>query len=152
MVVPYAPGGGSDTIGRMVGLKLGEALGESFVIDNRPGAAESMVATEIVAKSLPDGYTLILADVPHTINVSTYAHPTYDAIKDFAPVMLVGTAPQIHGRQSFVRVQLAQGTARIAARANRKNRDGHERHRQLAAHDLRAAAAAYRAHPESHSV
>jgi len=94
MVVPYAPGGGSDTIGRMVGLKLGEALGESFVIDNRPGAA-SMVATEIVAKSLPDGYTLILADVPHTINVSTYAHPTYDAIKDFAPVMLVGTAPQI---------------------------------------------------------
>ena len=49
MVVPYAPGGGSDTIGRMVGLKLGEALGESFVIDNRPGAA-SMVATEIVAK------------------------------------------------------------------------------------------------------
>jgi tripartite-type tricarboxylate transporter receptor subunit TctC len=94
MVVPYAPGGGSDTIGRMVGLKLGETLGESFVIDNRPGAA-SMVATEIVAKSLPDGYTLILADVPHTINVSTYAHPTYDAIKDFAPVMLVGTAPQI---------------------------------------------------------
>ncbi len=94
MVVPYAPGGGSDTIGRLVGQKLGEALGESFVIDNRPGAA-SMIATEIVAKSLPDGYTLILADVPHTINVSTYAHPTYDAIKDFAPVMLVGTAPQI---------------------------------------------------------
>lgn len=94
MVVPYAPGGGSDTIGRMVGQKLGETLGESFVIDNRPGAA-SMIATEIVAKSLPDGYTLILADVPHTINVSTYAHPTYDAIKDFAPVMLVGTAPQI---------------------------------------------------------
>ncbi len=94
LVVPYAPGGGSDTIGRVVGLKLGEALGESFVIDNRPGAA-SMLATEIVARSLPDGYTLILADVPHTINVSTYAHPTYDAVKDFAPVMLVGTAPQI---------------------------------------------------------
>src|SRR5258706_14697133 len=71
MVVPYAPGGGSDTIGRMVGLKLGEALGESFVIDNRPGAA-SMVATEIVAKSLPDGYTLILPDEPHTINGSPY--------------------------------------------------------------------------------
>src|SRR3954470_19035728 len=94
MVVPYAPGGGSDIIGRAVGLKLGEAFGQSVVIDNRPGAA-SMIATEIVARSLPDGYTLILADVPHTINVSTYAHPTYDAIKDFAPVMLVGTAPQI---------------------------------------------------------
>lgn len=93
-VVPYAPGGGSDIIARVVGLKLGEALGQSFVIDNRPGAA-SMIATEIVAKSLPDGYTLILADVPHTINVSTYARPTYDAVKDFAPVMLVGSAPQI---------------------------------------------------------
>lgn len=93
-VVPYAAGGGSDIIARVVGLKLGEALGQSFVIDNRPGAA-SMVATEIVAKSLPDGYTLILADVPHAINVSTFAHPTYDAIKDFAPVMLVGSAPQI---------------------------------------------------------
>ena len=93
-IVPYAPGGGSDTIARVVGLKLGEALGESFVIDNRPGAA-SMIATEIVAKSQPDGYTLILADVPHTINVSTYAKPSYDAVKDFAPVMLVGSAPQI---------------------------------------------------------
>jgi tripartite-type tricarboxylate transporter receptor subunit TctC len=94
LVVPYTPGGGSDTIARMVGLKLGEALGESFVIDNRPGAA-SMVATEIVARSQPDGYTLILADVPHTINVSTYAKPTYDAVRDFSPVMLVGTTPQI---------------------------------------------------------
>ena len=94
LIVPYAPGGGSDTIARVVGLKLGEALGESFVIDNRPGAA-SMIATEIVAKAQPDGYTLILADVPHTINVSTYAKPTYDAVKDFSPVMLVGSAPQI---------------------------------------------------------
>ncbi len=93
-IVPYAPGGGSDTIARMLGLKLGETLGETFVIDNRPGAA-SMVATEIVARSQPDGYTLILADVPHTINVSTYAKPTYDAVKDFSPVMLVGSAPQI---------------------------------------------------------
>jgi tripartite-type tricarboxylate transporter receptor subunit TctC len=93
-VVPYAPGGGSDIIARVVGLKVGEALGQSFVIDNRPGAA-SMVATEIVARAPADGYTLILADVPHTINVSTYANPTYDAIKDFAPIMLVGSAPQI---------------------------------------------------------
>ena len=93
-VVPYAPGGGSDIIARVVGAKLGEALGQSFVVDNRPGAA-SMIATEIVAKAQGDGYTLILADVPHTINVSTYAKPTYDAVKDFAPIMLVGAAPQI---------------------------------------------------------
>jgi tripartite-type tricarboxylate transporter receptor subunit TctC len=94
VVVPYAPGGGSDIIARLMGLKLGEALGESFVVDNRPGAG-SQVATELVARSAGDGYTLILADVPLTINVSTYARPTYDAVKDFAPIMMVGITPQI---------------------------------------------------------
>lgn len=93
-VVPYAPGGGSDTIARVLGIKVGEALGQSFVIDTRPGAA-SMIGTEIVARAPKDGYTLLLADVPHSINVSTYAKPTYDAVKDFAPIMLVGTVPQI---------------------------------------------------------
>lgn len=94
IVVPYAPGGGSDIIARMMGLKLGEALGASFVIDNRPGAG-SLVATELVAKSSGDGYTLILADVPLTINVSTYARPGYDPVKDFSPIMMVGITPQI---------------------------------------------------------
>ncbi len=93
-IVPYAPGGGSDTIARVLGLKLGEALGQTFVVDNRPGAA-SMIGTEIVAKAPGDGYTLILADVPHAINVATSDKPTYDAVKDFAPIMLVGTTPQI---------------------------------------------------------
>jgi tripartite-type tricarboxylate transporter receptor subunit TctC len=93
-VVPYAPGGGSDTIARVLGAKVGEALGQTFVIDDRPGAA-SMIGTEIVARSPKDGYTLLLADVPHTINVSTYAKPTYDAVKDFSPILLVGTVPQI---------------------------------------------------------
>ena len=94
IVVPYAPGGGSDIIARMMGIKLGEALGESFVVDNRPGAG-SLLATELVAKAAGDGYTLILADVPLTINTSTYARPTYDAVKDFSPIMMVGITPQI---------------------------------------------------------
>lgn len=94
LVVPYAPGGGSDIIARVLGLKLGEALNQTFVVDNRPGAA-SMIATEIVAHSPGDGYTLILADVPHAINVATASKPTYDAVKDFAPIMLVATTPQI---------------------------------------------------------
>jgi len=93
-IVPYAPGGGSDIIARVLGLKLGEAFSQTFVVDNRPGAA-SMIATEIVAKSPGDGYTLILADVPHAINAATAARPTYDAVKDFAPIMLVATTPQI---------------------------------------------------------
>ncbi len=93
-IVPYAPGGGSDIIARVLGLKLGEALNQTFVVDNRPGAA-SMIATEIVAKAPGDGYTLILADVPHAINVATATKPAYDAVKDFAPIMLVATTPQI---------------------------------------------------------
>jgi tripartite-type tricarboxylate transporter receptor subunit TctC len=94
LVVPYAPGGGSDTIARVLGQKLGERLGQTFVVDTRPGAA-SMIGTEIVAKAQGDGYTLILADVPHAINVVTYEKPTYDAIKDFSPIMRVATAPQV---------------------------------------------------------
>ena len=94
LIVPYAPGGGSDIIARIVGLKLGEALNQTFVVDNRPGAA-SLIATEIVAKAPGDGYTLILADVPHAINAAIASKPAYDAVRDFAPIMLVATTPQI---------------------------------------------------------
>ena len=93
-VVPYAPGGGSDTIARVIGQKLGDRLGQTIVIDTRPGAA-SMIGTEIVARARGDGYTLLLADVPHAINMATYAHPTYDAVRDFAPIIRVATAPQV---------------------------------------------------------
>jgi tripartite-type tricarboxylate transporter receptor subunit TctC len=93
-VVPYAPGGGSDILARAIGQKLSESLGQTFVIDNRPGAA-SLIATELVAKAPGDGYTLILADVPHAINPAIAAKPSYDAVKDFAPIMLVATTPQM---------------------------------------------------------
>src|SRR5919202_453806 len=67
LVVPYGPGGGSDYVGRLVGQKLSEQMGQTIVVDNRPGAA-SLVGTEIVAKAPPDGYTLCLCDVGFTIN------------------------------------------------------------------------------------
>lgn len=94
LIVPYAPGGGSDTIARVIGQKLGERLGQTFVIDTRPGAA-SLIGTEIVAKAAGDGYTLILADVPHAINPAIAAKPSYDAVKDFAPIMRVVTSTQV---------------------------------------------------------
>lgn len=93
-IVPYAPGGGSDTVARLLGQKMGERLGQTFVIDTRPGAA-SLIGTEIVAKAAGDGYTLILSDVPHAINAVILAKPVYDAVKDFAPIMQVATAPQV---------------------------------------------------------
>jgi len=91
-VVPYAPGGGSEITARVIGQKLYESLGQTFVIDTRPGAG-SMIGTELVARSAPDGYTIILADMPHSINSVVYSKPRYHAVKDFAPITVVGTAP-----------------------------------------------------------
>ena len=93
MIVPYPPGGGSDLTGRAMGQKLNEALGQTFVIDNRPGAT-GLIGTELTAKAPSDGYTILLADAPHTINALVYAKPRYDALKDFTPINLVATAPQ----------------------------------------------------------
>ena len=95
LVVPFAPGGGSDVVGRITGQKLTESLGQTVVVDNRPGAA-SMLGTELVAKSLPDGYTLLLADLALTSNGAYYkkqAPP--DPLKTFVPVALVAETPYI---------------------------------------------------------
>jgi tripartite-type tricarboxylate transporter receptor subunit TctC len=93
MIVPYPPGGGSDITGRAVGQKLSDALGQTFVIDNRPGAT-GLIGTQLAARAPADGYTIILADAPHTINPLVYKVPPYDAIKDFAPINLIATSPQ----------------------------------------------------------
>ena len=91
-IVPYAPGGSSDVLARTLGQKLGAAFGQTFVIDNRPGAG-SMVGTDIAAKAPADGYTIILSDMPHTINPSIYAKVPYDPVKDFSPVTTIGVSP-----------------------------------------------------------
>ncbi len=93
LIVPYPPGGGSDITGRAIGNKLTEYLGQTFVIDNRPGAT-GLIGTLIAARAPADGYTIILADAPHTINSLVYAKAPYDAIRDFTPVNLVATSPQ----------------------------------------------------------
>ena len=92
MVVPYAAGGLPDTMTRIIGIRLGEALGQQIVIENRGGAG-GIAGTEQVAKSPPDGYTLLVADVGQlAINPHLYAKLPYDPLKDFAPVSLIGTA------------------------------------------------------------
>jgi tripartite-type tricarboxylate transporter receptor subunit TctC len=94
VIVPYSPGGSSDTVARILAQKLGETLGQQFVIDNRPGASGSL-GRDIVAKASPDGYTLLIGDSPHTINVHVLKHVPYDPIKDFTPISLLATAPQV---------------------------------------------------------
>jgi len=93
LVVPYAPGGSSDVLARALGPRLGELLGQPIVVDNKPGAG-SMLGTDAVAKSAPDGYTLLLADMPHTIVPAVYgARVAYDPVKGFDPVSLIGVSP-----------------------------------------------------------
>ena len=94
VIVPYSPGGSSDAVARILSQKLGETLGQQFVIDNRPGASGSL-GRDIVAKATPDGYTLLIGDSPHTINVHVLRHVPYDPIKDFTPITLLATAPQV---------------------------------------------------------
>ena len=88
VVIPIAAGGGTDIVGRMVAQKLAEALGQQFIIDNRPGAG-GIIGSDAVAKAPPDGYTLLLTPTSHTINPAVYAKLPYDTVKDFAPVSLL---------------------------------------------------------------
>ena len=94
LVVPYAPGGGSDFTGRLVAQKLQETAGFTVIVDNRAGAA-GMLGTEVVARAPADGYTLLYADVAHGINPAVYPKAKYDPVKSFAPITLVGAAPQV---------------------------------------------------------
>ena len=94
LIVPFGPGGGSDYVGRLVGQKLSEQMGQTVVVDNRPGAA-SLVGTEIVARSAPDGYTLCLCDIGFTINPAYYKNTAYQPLKDFDPITVVAETPYI---------------------------------------------------------
>ena len=94
-VVPYVPGGGTDTLARLVGQKLSEALGQSVVIDNRPGAG-GVIGGDMVAKSPPDGYTIMLASAsPITVAPHIQKQMPYNPLKDFAPVTLIAIVPAV---------------------------------------------------------
>jgi len=95
LVVPFAPGGGSDVVGRLVGQKLSDSLGQAVVVDNRPGAA-SMLGTDLVAKSQADGYTLLLADLALTINPAYYVKQApADPAKSFVGIAQVAETPYV---------------------------------------------------------
>ncbi|MGH8617753.1 MAG: tripartite tricarboxylate transporter substrate binding protein [Burkholderiales bacterium] len=94
LVVPYAPGGGTDLTSRLIALRLTESFKQQVIVDNRAGGA-SNIGAEIVARSAPDGYTLMMAGISFSINVSIFPKLGYDPIKDFDPVSLVATVPLI---------------------------------------------------------
>lgn len=94
VIVPFAPGGGTDILTRVIAPRLGETLGQQIVVDNRAGAG-STIGSELVAKSAPDGYTLLMVDTSFTTNPSLYSKLPYDSTRDFAPVSLLASAPVI---------------------------------------------------------
>lgn len=94
IVSPFAPGGGNDTLSRILAASLTTRLGQQVVVENRPGA-NTIVGTELVVKSTPDGYTLIVLPNAITINPHLYRKMPFDVTKDIAPVTLIGTSPLI---------------------------------------------------------
>ena len=88
-ILPFPPGGGTDTMARALGTRLGEAVGQQIIIDNRGGGGAN-IGAELAAKSPPDGYTLFLMTGTHTVNVTLYRKLGYNLVKDFVPVTLLG--------------------------------------------------------------
>ena len=90
LIAPFAPGGATDVLARIVGQKLGERWGQSVIVDNRPGAGGN-IGAELAARSAPDGYTLVVAGAPHAINMTLYRKLTYDLAKDLAGLNRIAT-------------------------------------------------------------
>ena len=92
MIVGFPPGGAADILGRIAAQRLTETLGQQVVVDNRGGAG-GLIATEIAARTAPDGYTLLFTSIPHVINPHLYPKVAYDAIRDFTPVVQFVAVP-----------------------------------------------------------
>jgi len=94
MIVPFAPGGSNDIMGRLVAAKWTESMGQQVVVDNRPGAS-GIVGTDLAAKAAPDGYTVLVMSLTFTVNPSIRSKLPYDTEKDLVPVTLIASAPLI---------------------------------------------------------
>ena len=114
IIVPFAPGGSADTLGRLVAGKLTESLGQNFVAENRPGAG-GLVGSEIVSNSPPDGYTLVVSGVAsHAIAPSLAAKPPFDPLKDFTHIALFGGPPAVFGVHPSMPVKDVKGFVAFA--------------------------------------
>src|SRR5512134_1391400 len=94
IIVPFAPGGGSDFIARAISPPLNKAMGQQFIVDNRPGAG-STLGSEIALKSPADGYTLLLISGSYTTSPSLYKSLKYDALNDMTPVVQTENGPYV---------------------------------------------------------
>ncbi len=94
VIIPFAPGGGTDNLTRIMAPRLTELLGQPIVVDNRPGAS-GQIGTELAARAAPDGYSIVHVDTSFTSNPSLYPKLPYDPIRDFTPISLLASAPVV---------------------------------------------------------
>jgi len=94
IIVGFGPGSGTDITARLLGQRLSERLGQSFIVDDRPGAATN-IATEAVVRAAPDGYTLLLVSLPNAVNASLYGDLAYNFMRDTAPVAAIDWVPNV---------------------------------------------------------
>ena len=114
LIIPYPPGGGNDSLGRLIGQKLGEALGQPVVVDNRAGAGATL-GTELASKAAPDGYTILLSSITtHALAPALYPKLGYDPIKDFIPLSVIAVAPTVLVVGPHVKATSLQGLIALA--------------------------------------
>lgn len=94
LIVPWAPGGVADFLGRLVGHSLTQELGQQVIVENKPGTGTN-IGSDQVAKAKPDGYTLLMASSNNAVNMSLFPKMSYDTVKDFSPITLVGYTPMV---------------------------------------------------------
>ena len=94
LIVPFSPGGGTDTVARTLAVGMSKDLGQTVIVENKPGAG-TIIGDDYVAKSAPDGYTLVVATFAHAVNPSLQPHMPFDTDKAFAPVMLLARGPNV---------------------------------------------------------
>jgi tripartite-type tricarboxylate transporter receptor subunit TctC len=116
LIVPFAPGGGSDINARILAEPIGTALGQTIVIDNRAGAGSSL-GSAIAAKSTPDGYTLLLGTISLTINSAVYKELPFDAQRDLVPITACRTSPAFSSRICRSRRRRSRMSSRWRARS-----------------------------------
>ncbi len=93
LIIPFAPGGSNDVVGRIIANQLGQALGKQVFVDNRPGAG-GVVGSDLAAKADPDGYTLLIISIAHAVDPWLYKEP-FDAVKSFVPVSIIATGTNV---------------------------------------------------------
>ena len=120
IIVPYATGGNTDFTARIVATRLGEALGQQVIVENRPGGATN-IGTELVARAPADGYTLLMGGASNAINMSLYANLSYDTVRDFVPIVLCVKGASVLAVQPALPKTLSEFIALARSRPGKLN-------------------------------